>query len=213
MKQNTGWKWDKVNTPFWIVPSEDVYYFIHRWKERNLTRLLDLGCGLGRHALLFAEHGFQVTGYDLSNEGLAQLKKTAEERKLSLSVMAGDVASLPFADGAFDAVLAYHSIYHVDTAGMKKAISELRRVLKPGGEAYLTLLSKNASSYTADECPMVDENVRLKEEEEGSVLPHYFVNHQDIPALFNGFEILKVRQVEDIYDGNSSWHYFLHVAR
>ncbi|MGE5573034.1 MAG: class I SAM-dependent methyltransferase [Bacteroidota bacterium] len=51
----------------------------------------------------------------------------------------GDLASLPFDDGSFDAVLAYHSIYHVDSKGMAAAISELHRVMKPGAEVYLTL--------------------------------------------------------------------------
>ncbi|MEA1883663.1 MAG: hypothetical protein U9N62_03975 [Thermotogota bacterium] len=60
---------------------------------------------------------------------------------------------------------------------------------------------------------MVDENVRLKEEQDGNFLPHFYVNYQDILTLFKDFEIIRVRQIEDISDGKSSWHYVLHLQR
>jgi len=213
MTQNKAWDWEKVADDFWHEPSEDVYYYLHRWKEKGFKTILDMGCGMGRHCILFAENGFNVTGFDLSEYGLGILNKKAEKKNLSITVVHGDVVDLPFEDNRFDAILAYHSVYHVDSKGMERVIANIKRILKPGGEVYITLISKSTWSYSANspDVMMVDENVRLKEEQEGNFLPHFYVNAQDILTLFKDFVIIRIRQIEDIVDGKSSWHYFLHL--
>ena len=209
MHSNTGWNWKNVDDGFWATPSEEVYYLLHRWKNSGFENLLDLGCGIGRHSVFFAENGFRVTGYDLSDSGLNILEEQARKRGLDIGTVRGNFNELPFEGESFDTVLAFHSIYHLDSEGMKNVIRELARVTKPGGEIYLTLISKNSASFNSPDCVVVDEHVRMKKEEEGSVLPHYFVDYKDIRELFARFEILSVRQIEDIYDGRSSWPYFV----
>ena len=213
MTKNRAWDWEKVKDDFWHEPSEDIYYYVHKWKEKGFKNILDLGCGMGRHCILFAENGFNVTGFDLSEYGLDILNKNAEKKNLTINAIQGDVVNLPFDNNTFDAILAYHSVYHVDSKGMEKVIENIKRVLKPGGEIYITLISKNTWSYSANSpsVRVVDENVRLKEEQDGNFLPHFYVNYQDILTLFKNFDILRVRHIEDIFDGKSSWHYFLHM--
>lgn len=215
MTKNKAWDWEKVEDDFWHEPSEDIYYYLHRWKEKGFKNVLDLGCGMGRHCILFAENGFTVTGFDLSQYGLDVLNKKAEKKNLAINSVQGDVVDLPFEDDRFDAILAYHSVYHVDSKGMDRVIENIKRVLKPGGEVYITLISKNTWSYSANSPSVivVDENVRLKEEQDGNFLPHFYVNLQDIQSLFKDFEMIRIRQIEDIFDGKSSWHYFLHMRQ
>lgn len=204
-----GWDWKKVKEDIWNRPSEDVYYLLHRWKEKGYKRFLDLGCGMGRHSIFFAENGFHVTGYDLSESGLKILKELAKEKNLNVDIVKGDITSLPFENESYDAILSYHSIYHVDSEGMSKVIEEISRVLKKGGEIFLTLLSKRTYSYTAPDSVVVSENVRLKKEEEGNVFPHFYVNYDDIKNLFKGFQIISIRQIVDYFDEKSSCRYFL----
>ncbi|MDN5359807.1 MAG: hypothetical protein PWQ84_870 [Thermotogaceae bacterium] len=213
MNQNKAWDWEKVEDDFWHEPSEDIYYYVHRWKEKGYKNILDLGCGMGRHCILFAENGFNVTGFDLSEYGLDILNKKAEKNNLTIKAVQGDVVDLPFDDNSFDAILAYHSVYHVNSDGMDNVILNIERVLKPGGEVYITLISKKTWSFSADSpsVKVVDENVRLKEEQDGNFLPHFYVNYQDILKLFKNFSIIRIRQIEDIFDGKSSWHYFVHI--
>ena len=213
MAMTGSWNWDNVSTSFWAEPSEDVYYLLTRWKKAGFNSILDLGCGIGRHSLLFAENGFEVTALDSSESGLRRLEISAAERGLAVETVHADLTSLPFDDGSFDAVLAYHSIYHVDSKGMATAISELRRVMKPGAEVYLTLNSKNNPTYADPRNQVVDANVRMKQEEDGTILPHYYCDLEDIRRLLSEFSIVKLRQIEDIYDGRTSWHYFVLAAR
>lgn len=56
--ESKSWNWKIVNANKereWLLPSQEVYYLIDRWKTLNKKSVLDLGCGIGRHALLFSK--------------------------------------------------------------------------------------------------------------------------------------------------------------
>jgi ubiquinone/menaquinone biosynthesis C-methylase UbiE len=93
-------------------------------------RLLDIGCGGGAHALEFAQHGWAVTGVDVST---AQLE-LARER--GVDVVEADAADLPFENRSFDAAVSIFT--HTDVGDFAGLVSEAARVLRPGGHfAYL----------------------------------------------------------------------------
>lgn len=205
-----GWNWNEVNSSFWQEPSEDMYYFLSRWKKLGFKRFLDIGCGIGRHSLFFAKEGFDVTAFDLSVSGLTILADEAFKKSLNMNIVKGHNKSLSFSDGSFDCVLAYHSIYHTDLVGMKSCIAEIKRVLVSEGEFYLSLISKNHIDFNNPEYPLIDSNSKMKAEEDGSILPHFFIDHSEIGELLNGFELIRIRHVEDLFDDKSTWHYFIH---
>jgi ubiquinone/menaquinone biosynthesis C-methylase UbiE len=90
----------------------------------------DIGCGNGLHLaeLRRREHRGVVAGLDLSPGMLA-----AARSRSHAAFIAGDAQRLPFAGASFDCVLAMHMLYHVPDRDL--AISEIRRVLRPGGVA------------------------------------------------------------------------------
>jgi SAM-dependent methyltransferase len=110
-------------------------------------RVLDLGCGFGRHAFESLRRGAQVVACDYS---LAELKDVSamfaaieDEEAATLPAAAhgtatnGDATRLPFADASFDRIIASEVLEHIpdDTA----AFRELSRVLKPGGRLAVTV--------------------------------------------------------------------------
>jgi SAM-dependent methyltransferase len=213
MVSTGSWDWDRVSDAFWSNPSEDVYHLLHRWTGQTRSSILDLGCGLGRHSLLFALYGFDVTALDASESGLRRLEAAAARLGLSVHTVHADLTKLPFDAGSFDFVLAYHSIYHVDSEGMAAAMNELHRILKPASEVYLTLNSKTNPTYADPGNLVVDDHVRLKREEDGGSLPHYYCDLGDVRTLLSRFTIIKLRHIEDVYDDRSSWHYFVLAGR
>src|SRR5712691_4642945 len=89
----------------WLDPEADVIALLPELKARGARTALDLGCGVGRHALLLAEHGLAVEALDGSPAGLAVLRETAAARSLTLGLHEGIADALPFSDESFDYVL------------------------------------------------------------------------------------------------------------
>ena len=190
MIQAKPWNWDKVDEAYWLEPAAEVRRLVERWKAAGYSRLLDVGCGLGRHALLFAHSGFEVTGYDLSSIGLDRLKVLAEAEGLSVRTAMGDTRALPFPNGAFHCVLAYRSIYHCDFRGLVEGVGEALRVLAPGGEFFANFLSKESSYYTSGKgATGADPRVRMKLEEGGALLPHCYLDESELKQLLSSFDI------------------------
>ena len=213
MTKSKAWDWKEGISPIWLSPSEESFFIAGQWKEKGYTQLLDFGCGLGRHAIFFAKHGFDVSAFDLSEEGVAYLKKWAGEEGLDIKTTVSDMLDLPYGENSFDCIFAYHVISHTDTDGFKKILSEIRRVLRPGGEIYLTLCSKETWSYCEAGYPEIDENTVIKTEEgPENGIPHFYVSLDDILRLFEDFEIERIRHTDDCYFAGrkqNSKHYFI----
>jgi ubiquinone/menaquinone biosynthesis C-methylase UbiE len=94
--------------------------------------VLDVGCGTGHHLALLGERGFEAVGVDGSPEMLAHAQRLNPDAELHRS----DVASLPFQDARFDAVLCLEVIRYLADPG--PCLRELFRVTKPGGLVLMT---------------------------------------------------------------------------
>ena len=76
---SNSWDWDKVSERrYWTEPSDESYYYAEKWKREGRRKVLDLGCRLGRHSLLFARYGFRVTALDSSRSVVDHLSSLSE---------------------------------------------------------------------------------------------------------------------------------------
>ena len=99
-------------------------------------RLIDLGCGTGRHTVHFAAKGFDVTGVDLSQYMLIQTAAKCHERGVRADLHQLNLCDLStFPDGGFDAAICMFSTLGMIRGGANRRtlLREVRRILRPGG--------------------------------------------------------------------------------
>ncbi|MBV6658659.1 MAG: class I SAM-dependent methyltransferase [Devosiaceae bacterium] len=194
----------------WIAPEADVLETAADLRLRGAKTALDLGCGVGRHALAFAALGFEASAFDASSSGLEEASRQAAARGLNLTTQQGMMTDLPFDDASFDYVLAFNVIYHGDHAVLAKTISEIARILKPGGTYQGTMLSKRRFDYGVG--VEISPNTWVQPEGKGDkVHPHYFCDASELVELFDGFELWSLRDVDHAQRGSQpgSWHWHM----
>ena len=221
MVESKEWKWEIVHGNSeepWLEPSIESYYLLHRWKGQGKVDFLDLGCGLGRHTILFAENGFNTKAFDLSENAIQRTREYAEREKLNVEYKVGDMLDLPYEDQSIECILCRNVISHTDTEGMKKIVEELKRVLKKEGECYFTLGSKDTWGFKQEDWPLADPNTRIRMDEGPEKgIPHFYADYDLIKELFKEFEIEQIYQVEDFYEKEkstySSYHYHVLIKK
>ena len=119
---------------------EEVRSMVSWLDLRQGAKLFDLCCGMGRHALALHNFGYDVTGMDLSE----RLLREARERDKHSAVrwIRGDMRNIPL-DETFDAVVNLFTSfgYFADDAENEQVISEISRILRPGGKFIIDFLN------------------------------------------------------------------------
>jgi ubiquinone/menaquinone biosynthesis C-methylase UbiE len=108
---------------------------------RQGSAVLDIGCGMGRHAQVLKALGYRVTGLDLSEVLLAEARRNDPEG--SIVWVKGDMRKLPFDSEAYEAAVNWFTSfgYFDDLQDNVRVLQEMRRVLKPGGRYLIDFLN------------------------------------------------------------------------
>jgi SAM-dependent methyltransferase len=121
------------------------------------TTVLDAGCGVGQWSLALAERFARVVGVDLHRRRLALARASAAAVGAdNVAFSIGSVEWLPFAAGCFDAVFCYGVVMFTD---VRLSLSQISRVLKPGGRAYFCLNGDGWNHHLIRERGLRDEAV------------------------------------------------------
>ena len=197
-----AWDWTKNTDAKWLVPAEDMAFLSECWRDKGFRNLLDLGCGLGRNSVYMAKKGFSVSAADSSPDAVQETAAWAAREGLEIPARVSDMLDLPYPDGAFDCAIAFNVIQHTDAAGFCRAIAELRRVIRPGGEAFLTILSKENPIYkNAPDHRRVDGNTVLRSERETEDdVPHFYAGREELSELFRDWTFLRNPEERTEYD-------------
>ena len=120
----------------WFTPQEPDRTVRH-WgpilARSGRRRVLDIGCGSGRHTVYMARLGLEVTAGDLSPLAMEQTRRWLERERVRAQLVQFDMASLPFAAESFDVVLSVNVLHHARPGEARTAVAEVWRVLRPGG--------------------------------------------------------------------------------
>ena len=115
------------------IPDENVVRYVERLlrNENRPETVLDAGCGSGRNLAYLQSLGLKAYGCDFAIEGLWPQR----------DVVNATISSLPFSDKAFDLVIVWGVFHYLESAKLNDAITEVNRILKPGGRLFTTYRS------------------------------------------------------------------------
>ena len=187
-----GWGIDK--------PSPFALAYLARLTHRIPGgKLLDLGCGEGRHAIAAAQAGFRAVGIDYEPLALERARSFARAAQIkNITFRLADIFSLPFPSSSFDIVLDYGCLHHQRKSDWPGYKTSVLHVLKRHGFFVLSVFSPRFRMF------------------EGSKRPWHIAHgayrrcftRKDILDLFNSdFELLEI--TEQLGAGGGFWHAFM----
>jgi len=177
----------------WTEPDPAVVAAAGRWWERGVRLIHDLGCGAGRHMAFLQASRFEVIGSDVAQRGLEACASQLREAGLRAALVRADMSAHPFADAAFDAAIAINVLNHGTRADVQRAIDEVHRTLRPGGEVLLTALNTWDWRYGSG-AQVETASFVLADGPEAGILHHFF-DEADLRAWLAGFEIIDLQRV------------------
>lgn len=165
--------------------------------DRRL-HILDLGCGAGKDAMLFAKKGHRVTGIDGSDAAIDALNAAVRKARLrNVRAVCADIAeSLPCKTKEFDAVYAHLSLHYFDTQKTGEIFKEIRRVLATDGMLFVKCISVDDPLYGQGE--KVGEDMYRTDR-----VVHFFSEAFMADALAD-FQVMILRKASSTHGGKTS---------
>lgn len=201
-------QWDKVfkeKGRVFTKPQEDMPKIAKLFKKHGIKRVLDLGCGSGRHLVYLAKQGFEVYGIDISTHGIKIARDWLKKERSMARFKVGNIyKKLPYKDNFFDAIISVRTLNHSTIGNIRKLIKEMERILKPKGLIFITVHKKIPKKEIPKEklygikviAPRT--YIILGGPEKNS--PHYWFNKKILKKEFKNFKIC------DIWIGSKNYY-------
>lgn len=192
---------------YWLEPDGAVVALAAKLDKSAVRDVLDLGCGIGRHTLLFAETGFNVTAVDISQTALANLQdRVAGDPRVR--IVTGTYSEDIFPARSFDLVLSWNVLYHGSRETFKRAVALTHRWLRPDGLLFFTCPSRRDGKYGSGEEVAANTYRPLNSMHPGDV--HYFADRNDLSDFLSGFEEVSVETREHYWDNKGTEQFSSH---
>ncbi|MBF8982972.1 class I SAM-dependent methyltransferase [Lutibacter sp. B2] len=209
MNLNMKKKWETLHSQSRFrpkYPAEIVVQFIFRnFKRDGKIKVLDLGCGTGRHVYFMANENIDAYGVDISESGINYTKKLLQENGLQDNLKVSSVDQLPFDNNYFDGLISYGVLYYCKNEEIKKAVDEIYRVLKPTGKGLLFV--RNEKDYRYGDGEEIEKNTfMIKEDDESKcafnengMIMHFF-EKEELVKLFSKFSSVQIDEIIETHE-------------
>jgi SAM-dependent methyltransferase len=192
--------WDAIFAQegrFFKEPQENVMALAEELKQAGLQKVLDLGCGSGRHVVYLKKRGFDVIGLDNAPHGLQLTAAWLMDEQLSAPLVLADAhALLPFPDACFDAIVCIKVIHHGLRERVLGAVKEIQRLLRPGGTVLLSVPGNRKRLVRSDE---VEPHTYVARDGREKGIPHYIFTRKELLQEFSGYENVELKKLHRQY--------------
>lgn len=181
-------RWEETSPPV-----AEVVEFAKDLKRENARTILDLGCGAGRHSILLGKEGFQVLALDVSETALKILDGRLKAASIAnVALVRHEMSDLPFIDSYFDGVICTNVLHHGKLVEIKRAIGEVRRVMRKRASAFIVALSE--ADFRRGNGKRLEPNTFVFTEGEERGIIHHFFPRKEFQSGFKNFRILSFEE-------------------
>jgi len=201
-------RWAETSPPLPVVVD-----FANDLKRESAKRVLDLGCGAGRHSVLLGKEGFQVVALDISETALKTLEDRLKTASIdSVTLVKHEMWDLPFVDDYFDGVICTNVLHHGKLIQIRRATKEVHRVMKKGASAFVIALS--TADFRRGKGKRLEQNtfVFTKGEERGII--HHFFPRKELESSLRKFEIISLEErLIPVEAGGNRAHFLVRLRK
>ena len=179
---------------FGLEPSVAAKKSIKLFKEKNIKNIIELGAGLGRDTIFFAENSLKVNVLDYSPSAVKIINDKSKKNNLLnfISTKVFDIRKkLPFKDNSIDGCFS-HMLYcmALSMSELENLNKEIHRILKPGGINIYTVRHTEDGDYK--------NGTHIGEDlyENDGFIVHFF-SKEKVNQLTKGFEVLNIEKFEE----------------
>lgn len=200
-------KWEKHwNNVFLEYPDESVIRYIAREDTKKAgsgqKRILDFGCGTGRHAVAMAKRGYEVTAADYTETCLEIVKKRALEEGVDIETVHNASTQIPLPDKRFDIVVAFGSLFYNTKEKNIALLKELNRITQLNGEIFTDCRTHDDHEYLKAKDGLADGTYQQIHTDcffiKTDQVVRFFPSIEDIKESFEtgGFEVYEIEKKE-----------------
>ena len=158
----------------------------------------DVGCGTGRHTILFARLGFTTYASDNSPTALTKTQALLNGEGLTGTFAEADMEESPFGDTQFHGIVIWNVIQHATTDKIARVLANLKNHLLPSG--YLVLSVKSNKAEEVGEGEEIEEGTYVMAEGTEAGVPHHYFTREELATLLVPLDIIHLVEIqEDIY--------------
>ncbi|MGA7576653.1 MAG: class I SAM-dependent methyltransferase [Desulfobaccales bacterium] len=180
-----------------LQPNPELLALVPALRLAGCQRVLDAGCGVGRHLLPLAQEGFQVVGVDREASVLRVLKGRLQAAALSAPLLLADLRRLPVATRRFDLGVSINVINHGDAAAFREYCRELDRVLKVGAHLFIYVSPLIfAASVMLPGTRELEPGTLVDIATPDGKLVHHFPTPQELKGQFPSYELSRLDTIQ-----------------
>lgn len=177
-----------------------IRFYKSELRKIGARRVLEIGCGAGRHVYFFRLMGLDIVGTDVAHSAIDFTRRRLEKDGLieGVELLVADATQIPYPDESFDGVLAWRFLHVLSPARAQACVDQIFRLLKPGGKVLLGTRSPRSTNYELIRAGRgVDLNFdyRSGQLSERAVQDTYF-SRQELASLFSRFEGVEIEHME-----------------
>lgn len=174
-------------------PHPDMEKISKLFKEKGIKRVLDLGCGTGRHLIFLSKKGFEVYGMDASPKALEMASKWLIEENEKAELHLDRIEhNFPYEDKFFDAIISIQVIHHNLIKDIISTVKEIERILKKGSIIFITFpVLGTGSKLETWELKEIEKGTYIPQKGQEKGLPHHFFTIDEIHQVFSSFNLLE----------------------